>query len=330
MNKKHFAYKTLLIILFINQSSFAMQSPLAQAIALSTAFYALSYGLVKGSTLLLTYTKEDATQNVQAWARDILTKKNITNANSVPLKLGNGWLVGGGTFIQIDKEEAKNLEKNLAQKQITSNMEKKIILADAEGKLLHEAKHYHNSDTDKGFLTSIISSIPLCYYYISSLSTKNIGSSAKKISYGKNILNFLTLAALPIISANAYIRYQETEADRFAFMNLSSIEKLEIYKNLYLQKAELFEENLEFRPIGNNRSWLKNIIRPALSIKIVNLNQELSKNSPKNLKQLLMQKKILIDIAYFIDDFRHPSFQSRADLAEKCLEKRRHMIESPQ
>ncbi len=316
MNKKHFAYKTLLIILLINQSSFTMQSPLAQAIASSITCYALIYGLFKVAFLLLTHTKEDAPQNVQTWARDILTTKNITNANSVPLKLGNDWCVAGGTFIQIDKNEATNLEKNLIQKQITTNIQKEIILA--EEKLLHEAKHYHNGDMGKGFLTFIISTIPYFYY---------IDSSSKKISYALKILKFLITVALPIISITAHIRHKETEADRFAFMNLSSIENLEINKNWHLRQAELFEENLESHPIENNRSWLENKIRSALSSKIVNINQKLSKNSHKNLEQLLMQKKILINIANFIDDFKHPSLQSRADLAEECLKKRRLMIE---
>jgi hypothetical protein len=311
MSKKPYTYSTLIIILILNQQSLAMlQSTLSQAIIYQTTWGTLVYGLSKGLALLQIHRDEDAPQKVQTWARDILAKKNITNAHSIPLKLGDSWCVNGGSLIQIDKKAAEDLNTNLAKAQLTLDDEKQKIIA--EMALLHEAKHYHNGDFGKNSLTSYFSLIPLGF------------CSSLLINKWNNYISILTLlftAGLSIISTITYARYQEKEAERFAFMNLSSIEKLKITKDLYLKGAEAFEIQLRHNPYLPNRSWFENKIRSVLSNQIVSLNSNRLKNHDKQPKYIFIQKK-LIDIANFIYDPLHPSAQNLADLAQECLEKR--------
>src|SRR4030095_9074432 len=305
MNKKHYTYTIFLVPLLIYQSSFTMQSPLSHAITFSTVYSALGYGIAKGIALWKMRTNEDAPYNVQTWARDILTKINIPHANSIPLKLDNGWCVYGGYYIQIDRNVAQILEKNLAKELLTPHEEKERALA--EKSLLHEAKHYQNSDFGKGILTYNFSIIPLVF---------SVFSSVKKTNYCiPNAARFLIAIGLPIANYITCKRYQEAEADRFAFMNLSSIKKLEINRAHKLENANLFESNLIDYPYSADKNWLHNIIRPILSNKINHLDQ----NS--------LKKNILISIANFMHDHQHPSFRGQVAIADECL-KKRYIIEN--
>jgi len=293
-----------------------MQSPLPHAIAFSTFYSALGYGIAKGIALWKVRTAQEAPENVQLWARDILNNKNISHANSVPLKLGNSWLVCGGSFIQIDQESAERLEKNLTKKQITSDEETERALA--ERSLLHEAKHYQNNDFSKGLLTHNLSIIPLVFSFF---------SPVKKIIYVPNIAKLLIAIGLPVVNYITFTRYQEAEADRFAFMNLSSIKKLEMNRDRKLEHAELFEFNVINYPYSSNKNWFENKIRSILFNKIHHLDQKLLNCSNNQSKHIIRQKNILITIANFIYDHQHPSFRRQVTIADECL-KKRYIIEN--
>ena len=316
MNKKCYAYN-LLILLFLHQSSFTMQNALSQTIALSSFIGAVSYGIAKGAAIWKIRTEEDAPQNVQIWARDILAKKNIINAHSVPLKLGEGWCVYGGAFIQIDKNIAQVLEKNLTEKLITSQTKKQMTLA--ERSLLHEAQHYHNGDIGKGFLIFSLSIIPLVF--------SNVALLKKTSSYLLNIPKFLIGLVLPIVSYIPCKRHQEIEADRFAFMNLSSIKKLKINRDHKLYNAEQFEFNLINYPYSSRYSLFENTIYQLISDKIKCLDQNLLNCFDSSSKYIIKQKNTLIAIANFIHDHQRPSYRHRVTIADECL-KKRNIIEN--
>ena len=306
MIKNYVRYIVLMMLLTTYKPSFAMHTKLVQYLVGSTLISGVGYGVGKVAAKCDEYKREDAPENVQKWARKILAEKDIKNADSVPLKLGDGWRVAGGSFIQIDKEEAYSLEKCLVKKWPTQNDSKEKVLA--EESLLHEGKHYNNGDFSKGYILLGLTYAPVFQALV---------NSNKRLT--------IPMVAFSAGSLLTYTRYQEVEADRFAFMNLSSIEKLEISKANRLRQAEIFENNLLTNPLRSKNNRLENIVRPMLSKKLHSLNQKAleSSHDQNEKKRIDTQKKRLIKLADFIFDPKHPDFRRQVAIAQECLDKRK-------
>ncbi len=241
----------------------------------------------------------DAPYNVQQWARAMLRENGIKNADSVPLKVGEGWKVVGGRYIQMDRDGVDYLESNLAKNS--------LAVVKKERSLLHESKHYHNGDFGKGIL------------FFSAAITPCM-QAAFKNCFKRSLL----LGMMGMMGDVCYGRYQEAEADRFAFMNLSSVHKLEAIKNDLLGSADRFEDNLLHHPFFDLREFnaLEEKARPVISGQLRRLNQKSLECSENKKKLIDMKKKSLIGIANFIFDYEHPSYRRRIAIAQECLDKR--------
>jgi hypothetical protein len=216
-------------------------------------------------------------------------------------------LASGGSFIQIDRQEADRLEKCLVKKSETEDDFRQKTLA--ERKLLHEGKHYNNGDHGKRCMVFGLAYAPVLQAV----------DSCKKLM----LPNVLLRAGFCFVVVNMYGRYQEEEADRFAFMNLSSIKKLEISKANCLRSAEIFENNLLINPLWGQRNRLEKMVRPILSRKLHSLNQRALECSDDQKKLINIQKNRLIKIADYIFDPEHHDARRRVAIAQECLDKRK-------
>jgi hypothetical protein len=298
MNKKYAKYIVLMMFLMVCKPSFSMQARIAQYIVNCASIFSGSYILGKIMACYKESRLPDAPHNVQFWARAILREKGIKNADSVPLKVGEGWAVYGGRFIQMNQDGVDYLESNL-----TKNS---LVVVSEEKSLLHEGKHYHNGDFGKGvfFLSAAIAP---CVQAVS------------KNCFKRGLL----LGMVGMMSEICHMRYQEAEANRFAFMNFSSIQKLEVTKNYYVRSAEDFEYNLLHYPLRYKNNLLENIARPMLSERLHSLNQKALESSHDQKQFIDIQKRGLIKLAHFIFDPKHPDFRRQVAIAQECLDKRR-------
>lgn len=234
-------------------------------------------------------TLPDASPQFQKWAREILAQNGLTDANTVPLKVGNGW-AANDFFIRVKAHDVKNLEDILTKKSMHSEVEKKIILADAQYSLLHEKKHYGQADGCKKILL--------------------IGLTTGILSQSKDLPDFLVKLGIGIVGNIFYSRYQEQEADRVAFIG-TSLDNLIINKLYYDAKTELVDINKSFIPVYDN-----------------SLNQETMQmichryNSSGNY-QLKHKKRLIFEGVSFFSSPSHPSFKSRAELAQECIDLRK-------
>jgi hypothetical protein len=229
--------------------------------------------------------------NVEKWARKNLAEKGIRNADVVPLKTANRW-VTWYSYIGLKEDEISGLEDYLTQQTTDEEVRKKVIIA--QEMLLHEAKHYHNNDLDKRCLVRGLTSGLLFLPHAS-------------------VPRFLLKVAMVVGANTAYIRHQETEADRFAFMNVP-VEDLEVCKARRLGWAELFEEHTLHSPFINYRSWSGLCAALFLSKRLHTLNQKEGNQ---------WQKGMVVGLADIIHDYQHPRYRHQAALVQECIDKRK-------
>ncbi len=295
MNKKYVAYGVLAMFLTINNVSFSMGANLARYIAGSAlvggGYYVLDKELAKYEESRL----ENVPCNIEKWARKNLAEKGIKNANLVPLKIDNRW-VTWYSYIGLNKEDICGLEDYFDQQETDEVIRKKAIIA--QEMLFHEAKHYHNNDLDKRCLVRGLTSGLLFLPHAS-------------------VPKFIVKAAMVVGANITYIRHQEREADRFAFMNVS-VEDLEVCRDRRLGWAELFEEHTLHEPFLNQKTWMRKGLGLCISKRLHHLNQ-------KNGSQ--WQKDILFAVANFLHDDEHPRYRRQAVLVQECIDKRKKQLE---
>ena len=280
MNKKYVSYGVLAMLLMINNLSFSMGTKLVRYMAGSTlvggGYYLMNKELAKYGENIL----ENVPCNIEKWARKNLAEKGIKNADTVPLKIDNKWITHH-SYIGFNEEEVNDLE----------DRKKEII---AREMLFHEAKHYHNNDIDKRCLVRGLTTGILFLPHAS-------------------VPRFLLKVAMVMVSNITYIRHQELEADRFAFMNVS-VEDLEVCKARRLGWAELFEEHTLNDPFLNQKSWVTQSIGMLISKRLRQLNQ-------KDDNQ--WQKDVLVGLADFCHDHEHPRYWRQVALVQECIDKRK-------
>ncbi len=301
MNKKYLVSSLLMVLLSVSQS-FSMYSRLFQHAIGSTLVGATAY--VSGK-LIAQYKEQsfsDAPQSIQRWARPILAEGGMKNADSVPLKIDDGWAVYRGSLITIDRKQVDLLENCLGKKNL--NASEQMFINDAEETLRHEKKHYQNGDYGKGLLLYALTA-PLI---LESITLPGI------------ILKLGMIAGTNL----AYTRYQEAEADRSAFMNMPSLEKLEMVKAAREQQVKLFENNMRNYYWYHNSNWLAKKVGPAISDQFNVLDEEAWNASDDfELAKIEQKQAVLIAVADFIWDHKHPSFKRQLAIAQECIEARK-------
>jgi hypothetical protein len=215
--------------------------------------------------------------------------------------MGPGWYTER-SFIAIEQNEARDLENCFLKQEMDNEDRKKEAFA--QELLFHEAKHCQNSDYGK---------VRLVYGLTSGILFLPHAS----------VPRFFLKAAMVVGTSIAYNRYQETEADRFAFMNVP-IENLEICKLRHLQWAENFENYVLNDPFAGLQSGIKMRMGFLLSKRLYSLHQQaLSESEDSNkLLHIERQKKAIVGLVNFLCDRNHPSCRRQVTLVQECIDKR--------
>ena len=117
----------------------------------------------------------------------------------------------------------------------------------------------------------------------------------------------------------------EYEADRYAFMNVSSLENLAINKMYYEVKASQIERlnrNNVVIPPYNNCLDSVTIDEISKRLRKRKITFEAEENDKKS-NEKHPTKRARFEIVSFLSNRAHPSFLTRAELAEECLNKRK-------
>jgi len=300
MNNKYVAYSVLIAFLMINQQSFCMQAKLLQYVANSALLSTGAYGMSKATAVYKSYTSEDMPKGVDTWIRKIYAKNGLKNADSVPLKIGKGSYCYGGHFIALDRNKVDSLNWRLA---LGNNSENEFALH--EKLALHELKHLKCGDVGKGILV--------------------FGSTTSLLLQLSSSFPVLALKLGMIMGINlTYRRYQEAEAERFAYMNISSLDKLEIIKQDIARQAKNFEWDLRYCHFDVDNNWFERMIRPTISKKLYELDQKAAESDDQQERLVInLQQKKLIKLAHFAFDYQHPDTQRCVDIAQECIDKRK-------
>ncbi len=292
MNKYFYArYITLAMLLMVNNVSFSMGAKLVRYVAGSALVGGGSYVMDTELTKYVEKTWEDVPLNVEKWARRNLAAKGIKNAEVMPLKMGPGWSVER-SLIAMEQNEVRELENCLIKQEMDDEDRKKEVLA--QEMLFHEAKHYQSSDYGKRRLVYGLTSGILFLPHAS-------------------VPRFFLKASMVVASNIAYIRHQELEADRFAFMNVP-VEDLEICKSRRLQWAENFEDYISNDPCVGFNSGIKMRIGFLLSKRLHQLKQK------EDSKQ---EKDMLIALVDLLHDHEHRRCWRQVALVQECIDKRK-------
>jgi len=276
MNRKHALYAVLMAFLSISAKSFSMQAKIAQYVANSALISGMVYS---GGKMMAKYEKSklaDVPLHVERWARPILVENNTKNAHSVSLKVGNRWQVFAGDYIQMDKCDVETINRIMEKPQDSWSLHEKEQMILHKQALLHERKHYHKNDFGKWAL-------------LYGLTTTPLGTKSR---------NFLTfgLKLIGAVGSNiGYIRYTESEAERSAYMHMSSLDELEVVKKENERWAEDFEYDLRLAiPVEKTAQF----------------------DDPERFRQF-------VEFESFVSDWSHPSYRYHVQLVQDCIDKRK-------
>jgi hypothetical protein len=291
MNRSYVQYTVLVMLLLINNISFAMKANLLRYMAGSALVGGGSYLMDKELAKYEESCLKNVSCNIEKWARKNLIEKGIRDADTVLLKVDKRW-VTGHSYIGLKENEIDGLEDYFAQQETDEESRKKAIIA--QEMLFHEAKHYQNNDIEKRvFMQGLTSGI----LFLSHATVPRF-----------------FLKAVMVVTANiAYIRHQELEADRFAFMNVP-LQDLELCKARRLGWAELFEKHTLNEPLLNQKNWMTKGLGLLISKRLHQLDQQ---------EDSQQEKDILIGLADFMHDHEHPRYWRQVALAQECIDKRK-------
>lgn len=317
MNKKYNLSLLLVVFLANNIECSSFQKAQNQLItyALNTALF--SGAMYLGGKVIAKYEENslpDAPPHFQECARKILAENGLKNADSIPLKMGDGWSVQGGSFIQVDSKEVNALENIFAGRSTYSDEKQRIIRAFTEYSLLHEKEHYHNGDFGKRCLLAG-ATIAFGFQVMTGKSlTDDLLSSPTSLLVG---------GGSGFIVVVPYRRYCEKEADRSAFMNISSLEKLEITKHIMEAHAQDFETNLLTKSLSDQPNWFERKMRPMIAHRWHTLNRDIATASFEEQAEIRQKQRNLMEAASFMRDQQHPSYRSMTELAQECIDLRK-------
>lgn len=250
----------------------------------------LSYG---GSKALEKYENsvlENVSDTFGNWARKKLLCCNGQNiVNVISFKSNTIWKADHNS-IHIDAQDDKTLCDLFAKEKRLwiDNDHRKY--AQIKHRLFHEYKHVHNSDRVKTQLCLLMTGIPM-------------------ITAQSPYVFFLS-GVFTVITQCIFGRYQETEADRYAFTKMSSedIKKVEIDMQ---EEAQKFSDNLE-KKMSLNKTM-------GLLAKFVYFLYQKCFISVQEIDQKKMWHKVTY---FFLGSSRYPDWYARADSAKKYADQK--------
>jgi hypothetical protein len=294
MNKKYLQYTALMLLFTSFNSSFAMENKDKkngyswQGLAIGAAIGATYTFWPYLSRKAVASRYEDVSPETQKWATQVLEESGIKDADKIPLKKrknGGGWAAVNDYFIVIpnDFDPLKCArQKCLGEESI----------------LKHEVKHVQNYDR-----------------------TKRRALQVGVVALGTLIVKEKPAAIVPYIPMSYeinefYNKYQEKEADRFAYERATSREELEDRKNFFSRhrqsRVDLASEyGVEYVEVVLEYSKGDSSYYDLCKSKGALLYLKSRKSSPE----------VTADIAEFIGDRRHPSLKSRAAMAQDYIDK---------
>ncbi len=295
MNRKYLKHAALMLLFtFISPSSSMDQEN-------------VGYGKKIAKTFKAFFNKpcvkyEDVSRETESWARQELRKSNIDNAATVPLKKAlkyEGWHVRSNT---IFIPETFNPNK-------CSSGE----LLEAAWSLKHEVKHFNNKDGLKRQL------------FVGPIATTGILAALLADKYPRYIprVTLFVWGLIPLACGGPlfHIRYQEKEADRFAFEHANTRQEIVAVKEKLDKAIVYFEDNLLRNKFYGNKVQRSSYsyIAPI----ITDINTQLSDNNISDEDKIVLHRKKtkILKMAYFVFDPDHPSLRSRAGMAQDYINK---------
>ncbi len=289
MNKKYFICSLLMMFLMISKPSFSMDNNDKNSGYLWQSF---AIGATLGAALphllgkMMASIYEDVTPETQKWAIKVLEESGIKGVDKISFKKAKdeqGWEARYDYFITIP-EDFDPL-KCARQKCL-----------EGEFLLKHEVKHVQNYDITKR--TALM-----------------VGIIAVSCVLAKE-KSFITIPFVPLgYGTNmVYCKYQESEADRFAYERARSREELIAAKNYFIQIRTKYEKEFLQR---REDDLLK-----LKSLRATNgIEEKEFQNKKDKIFSMLRNKDMLLDITEFIGDREHPSLKSRAGMAQDYIQK---------
>jgi hypothetical protein len=292
MNKKNLQYTVLMLFFVSINSSFAMDDNNNkkngyswQGIAIGAAIVTYTF-LPYLSRKVVASRYEDASPETQKWVTKVLKESDIKDADQIPLKKGKngqGWAAGNDYFIIVPND----FDPLKCGRQGCLN--DKTILK-------HEVKHVQNYDATKRRVFEV--GTVVAGLYLAKEKPLALVPFAP-IGYGANM---------------AYWKYQESEADRFAYEKATSREELVAAKNDFLQIRAQYEKEL-----------LQGYDDALLQLKALRAVNGMSENEfqseQNNIFSMIRDKDIILDANEFIGDREHPSLKNRAAMAQDYINK---------
>jgi hypothetical protein len=232
----------------------------------------------------------EAPEKVKHMVHKGLAKLNVPNYEQVPVLQasyqGSPWAVLSDKVVVVDSKIAEA---------IVSGDEK--IIAQGEAIKKHEFKHLLNGDAQKRVYAQIAS--PCVVQAVSS----GLTYSFNKVVGRQQPKRILPLVGRSLVAVGAmgpklfmsglgfiaYIRYQEAQADKFAYEHAESREELEAFKGFF---DDLAEENQQ---------------------KMLMVGQYVVAGETK--------RNVMMRIAHFIQDSAHPLPDDRSAMAQEYLDK---------
>lgn len=323
--KKKLIYGVLLINLInIVQCKASLQTALAGYAAANVLIGGAIWSANRTEAKKKEKSLDDTPYHFQQWAREIFTKNGFKNAETIPLKIDGGWCCDHDLFITAPYDKVKDIDDIIAGRDTTyTKDEQKAILEIGECCLLHELKHKSNYDSTKGLLLrSAIATLPIPVL----LSRKDLFTYAASSVKSRRLINVVGLSAFGMskIADIVYSRYQEKEADRYAYSHMS-LEKLPTIKSLWESKNAECEQIL--LSLADDKVFLMDALvdRPIMYAAFQNLrgiNAAISEGSG-DMKKLHEKKARALKGLNFILDPKHPDPLDRAALAQECYDKRK-------
>jgi len=284
--KKYILFSVIAIFSLNSSHSLAIQDITIIAIGIG------GYIARKIATKYREYTLPDAPADFQKWARPILKNHGLSNADTIPLKSGEGWCCVGDSFIEVPKDEAivighmssiskPSFEHSAGEFKFlyTHQLQSKDTLDLSECILLHEVYHYKGKAFLKGYITTY------------GITQYGIGMPLSKANFLSNFPVILVPTCSFLVSQfnhNIYSRYEEKNADENAFMHAS-------LDSVIAGKA-FFEQEVK----KDVAYWNENI---------------LYKNATPT------QQRMFLETINSIFG-NHPTNKSRAEHAQRCLDQR--------
>ena len=304
--KYYMQYMVPMGLLMVNSASLAiddsqnqsMLSGRAHTVWVSLAAVGLIYGLsrfVIPEVYKRITPSEDVSPEIQAWANKVAQEAGI-DIDAISLKKGSkeyAWMAALDSVIFIPEDFNPH-----------TCSEHKLLFYTMRFK--HEIGHIKSGDYAKA--ATVVTATCVSGLLLTKETSSLIILPAVIAGYGMNMM---------------YWRYIEGQADRFAYERAASKEELEAAKNKWLKCGHKFTYDLLTDPsVRKKANFIEKKMLYGISGKLKDIQKRLVNSTEKSEVEALEHKKeFWIDAASFMYYRDHPSFKSRANMAQEYIDK---------